>query len=361
MAGVLELAGGALPEADPVVLPKERATDPDTVRGALQRIMSSDCGVVRDADGLEVARGTLGDLARLADDLPARSIASYEVIDLLRVSRAIVASAAARTGIARRAHPPGIPGSLRLHVGPLRVARHGGPGVRRAAGRSGPGPAMTSFDPPRSAVRQAVENALAEDLGILGDITSLACIDDDQRAEAVFAARADGVLAGTALATETLSPTRFRCAGGVAGPRRRIDRRGCAPRPGVGLAADDPHRRTHGVELLVPLLGHGDDDAPLRHGGARSGSDPRHAQDAPRAPRRTARRGACRRRLQPPRLSERRGVDQGQPSRGERARKVGRSGRDPRGPVGSSRSSAIPSSRSPKRTTPRSTACSSTT
>ncbi len=97
MAGVLELAGGALPEADPVVLPKERATDPDTVRGALQRIMSSDCGVVRDADGLEVARGTLGDLARLADDLPARSIASYEVIDLLRVSRAIVASAAART------------------------------------------------------------------------------------------------------------------------------------------------------------------------------------------------------------------------------------------------------------------------
>ena len=59
--------------------------------------MSSDCGVVRDADGLELAATTLGDLARLADDLPARSIASYEVIDLLRVSRAIVASAAART------------------------------------------------------------------------------------------------------------------------------------------------------------------------------------------------------------------------------------------------------------------------
>lgn len=97
MAGVLELTVGAAPEADPVVLPKERATDPDTVRGALQRVMSSDCGVVRDADGLEVARGTLGDLAELADDLPARSIASYEVIDLLRVSRAIVASAAART------------------------------------------------------------------------------------------------------------------------------------------------------------------------------------------------------------------------------------------------------------------------
>ncbi len=59
--------------------------------------MSSDCGVVRDADGLQIARDTLGDLAQLADDLPARSIASYEVIDLLRVSRAIVASATART------------------------------------------------------------------------------------------------------------------------------------------------------------------------------------------------------------------------------------------------------------------------
>ena len=52
--------------------------------------MSSDCGVVRDAEGLAIAAETLGDLARLADDLPARSIASYEVIDLLRVSRAIV-------------------------------------------------------------------------------------------------------------------------------------------------------------------------------------------------------------------------------------------------------------------------------
>ena len=47
--------------------------------------------------GCAIASETLGDLARLADDLSARSIASYEVIDLLRVSRAIVASATART------------------------------------------------------------------------------------------------------------------------------------------------------------------------------------------------------------------------------------------------------------------------
>jgi nicotinate-nucleotide pyrophosphorylase (carboxylating) len=62
---------------------------------------------------------------------------------------------------------------------------------------------MTSFDPPRAVVRRLVEDALAEDLGILGDITSLACVDEAQLAEAVFVARADGVLAGTALATET--------------------------------------------------------------------------------------------------------------------------------------------------------------
>jgi L-aspartate oxidase len=97
MTGVLELSAAGAPEADPVVLPKERSTDPDSVRGALQRVMSADCGVVRDADGLQLASETLGDLAKLADDLPARSIASYEVIDLLRVSRAIVASATVRT------------------------------------------------------------------------------------------------------------------------------------------------------------------------------------------------------------------------------------------------------------------------
>jgi aspartate oxidase len=96
MAGVLELPGGFLPEGDPVVLPKDKPTDPDDVRGALQRLMTSDCGVVRDADGLQLAAETLADLSRLANDLPARSIASYEVIDLLRVSRAIVASAASR-------------------------------------------------------------------------------------------------------------------------------------------------------------------------------------------------------------------------------------------------------------------------
>jgi nicotinate-nucleotide pyrophosphorylase (carboxylating) len=62
---------------------------------------------------------------------------------------------------------------------------------------------MAPFDPPRPVVRRVVEDALAEDLGILGDITSIACVDEDQSAVAAFVARADGVLAGSALATET--------------------------------------------------------------------------------------------------------------------------------------------------------------
>src|SRR5262245_16900433 len=62
---------------------------------------------------------------------------------------------------------------------------------------------MSSFDPPRAIVARAVDAALVEDIGVLGDITTLACVDEDQQAAATFVARADGVLAGTALATET--------------------------------------------------------------------------------------------------------------------------------------------------------------
>jgi nicotinate-nucleotide pyrophosphorylase (carboxylating) len=61
---------------------------------------------------------------------------------------------------------------------------------------------LTSFDPPRPVIETAVTHALAEDLGVLGDITSIACIGEDQTAVAAFRAHAEGVLAGTALATE---------------------------------------------------------------------------------------------------------------------------------------------------------------
>ena len=97
MAGVLSLMPSEIEvSADPIVLRKEHVTAPDALRGAVQRTMSADCGVVRDAQSLERARDTLADLSTLVEDLPAREMATYEVINLLRVSRMIVAGALAR-------------------------------------------------------------------------------------------------------------------------------------------------------------------------------------------------------------------------------------------------------------------------
>jgi nicotinate-nucleotide pyrophosphorylase (carboxylating) len=62
---------------------------------------------------------------------------------------------------------------------------------------------MSSFDPPPPVLRALVEFALAEDLGVIGDATSIACIAEDQTAVAFVVAREEGVLAGTAAVTET--------------------------------------------------------------------------------------------------------------------------------------------------------------
>ena len=95
MTGVLH-SGAEGADEDPVVFPKHDPTDTAALRGAVQRTMSADCGVVRDARGLAMAADTLGDLAGLAVDLPARALETYEIFNLLRVSRAIVAAATAR-------------------------------------------------------------------------------------------------------------------------------------------------------------------------------------------------------------------------------------------------------------------------
>ena len=56
-------------------------------------------------------------------------------------------------------------------------------------------------DPPVSAVGEAVARALAEDLGVLGDLTSTALIPAETGGTGHFVARAAGVVAGTAAAT----------------------------------------------------------------------------------------------------------------------------------------------------------------
>jgi nicotinate-nucleotide pyrophosphorylase (carboxylating) len=61
---------------------------------------------------------------------------------------------------------------------------------------------MTDFDPPRAVVVNVVSAALAEDIGLLGDLTSIATVGNEGRGSAVLAAREEGVLAGTALVDE---------------------------------------------------------------------------------------------------------------------------------------------------------------
>jgi nicotinate-nucleotide pyrophosphorylase (carboxylating) len=59
---------------------------------------------------------------------------------------------------------------------------------------------MTDGDLPDLLIEPIIRAALAEDLGLAGDITSRACIAPDARARAVFATRKPGVLAGLACA-----------------------------------------------------------------------------------------------------------------------------------------------------------------
>ena len=60
------------------------------------------------------------------------------------------------------------------------------------------------FDPPAQAIREAVGRAFAEDLGPLGDLTA-ALVPAEAKVAASLRARADGVLAGTACATEAFA------------------------------------------------------------------------------------------------------------------------------------------------------------
>jgi L-aspartate oxidase len=95
-AGVSSAVGLGAPDPDVDLLPRPEPIAALDVRDALQRVMAREVGVVRDAEGLLVAEQTLEDLARLGNELPARSAASYEARNLLRVARAIVANATAR-------------------------------------------------------------------------------------------------------------------------------------------------------------------------------------------------------------------------------------------------------------------------
>jgi L-aspartate oxidase len=101
MTGILDIAT-IEPESDAIPDPtKPDSTqdgdgDPEKLRSAIQRTMSTDCGVVRDAGGLAVAATTLAELGGLAADLAPGVVAGCEVRNLIRTSSAIVVAAATR-------------------------------------------------------------------------------------------------------------------------------------------------------------------------------------------------------------------------------------------------------------------------
>src|SRR5437868_2608527 len=62
----------------------------------------------------------------------------------------------------------------------------------------------TWLDPPLTAVREVVARALAEDLGVFGDVTA-SLVPDTATVAAAIVARAPGVLAGRLAASETFA------------------------------------------------------------------------------------------------------------------------------------------------------------
>ena len=96
MAGVLDARRPSrrVPEPTRSCCARSRSTAPEALRGAVQRTMIGRLRRRPRRAGPAAGRRRRSPTSRaLADDLPARQIATYEVINLLRVSRAIVAAA----------------------------------------------------------------------------------------------------------------------------------------------------------------------------------------------------------------------------------------------------------------------------
>jgi len=124
---------------------------------------------------------------------------------------------------------------------------------------------MSQFDAPESVVAEVVAAALAEDFGLLGDITSIACIREDQTAHpALFVAREEGVLAGTALVDET-----YRQVDGELTVTWHVNdgdpvEAGVELGGGQRIAAIDSRRRERRPQLSVSLLGRRVADSSVR-------------------------------------------------------------------------------------------------
>ena len=168
------------------------------------------------------------------------------------------------------------------------------------------------LDPPRHLVREAVARAIAEDLGPLGDVTA-ALVDPAARTVADVVVRADGVLAGTACATEVfaqIDPTlevTWRAGDGTIVAEKTV----------VGTVAGALRSvltaERSALNFLCHLSGRGHRDAPFRGGARGACARRRDAQDPARPPGTGEGRGARRRRREPSRIALRPGAGEGQP------------------------------------------------
>ena len=109
---------------------------------------------------------------------------------------------------------------------------------------------MTGFDPPKAAVTDAVARALAEDLLPLGDLSAVVLPPDD--AQAMFVARGDGVLAGTACATETFA----QLDGAVAVEWYLADGASLSPGCQIGTVSGPQASILTGERTALNFLGH---------------------------------------------------------------------------------------------------------
>ena len=172
------------------------------------------------------------------------------------------------------------------------------------------------------AIDEAVQRALAEDLGRAGDITSLATIPERRTAHAVLIARAS---------RRDRRACRWRSRASALSPDIDVEahvRDGAAVAPGVHvLTIPGPARALlAGERTALNFLGRLSGIATLtrayvRHTAGTQAAHLLHAQDHAGPARAREIRRALRRRHQPPLRPRRRDPDQGQPHRGRRRRR----------------------------------------
>jgi nicotinate-nucleotide pyrophosphorylase (carboxylating) len=104
---------------------------------------------------------------------------------------------------------------------------------------------------PSHLVEDAVRRALAEDLGLAGDLTSLAVLPRGATATATLSAREPGIVAGLALAAEA-----FRQVGGISFDAQVADGGRLARGDVVAVVSGDAHALLAGERTALNFLNH---------------------------------------------------------------------------------------------------------